>query len=586
MGDNGANCAPFKYIARSSSSSSVDEDDILVDDVRAKLSDQLMRIRAPAARLRDVRRVRQDASGLTRARSRIVQTSPNMLVRTTSVTNTGRVVSHPVAYCDDTEAAEPPDQHTPDRPRQVNSPGIQGSGQLRRSLSAIGRSLPRSRSNAYPMRSASVRVPRPSQDTAPPAPPEHDDDRASPRRESVPRAISHLPRRSLSMSRARHAMPCRRQSARGSPLPSPGSPDLSAPGSPESVSGSPAGMARSALAQLGRSLSRRRTVRSPASQQASEDSTSPVSAASPDGGREGALRALKTGGRRLSIRRTPRQETWSPRDDGRANKFFFSEVKSKKIGECGVLQDGARLRIPVLTLAEYSGSRHRWFVDPFTLPHNAVRKECMDLYDVIIAIANLCGPVDVTMDDMADFFDFWNVARAFFVCYFEAERKVLFPWVDAVENIGEDVRTALRNMRGMKESLRSLLTRVDDAWKMRHDINPACTFSNVYIAIDAFVPKLMNYLADQEILLPAVVKAHYAPECRVKIDRELVAAFLPGGAEHNIVLLVRWMDNAKLVRAWAAKNLASADRNSLPKWFDAFEHEHHRIVKMLRNRTA
>lgn len=282
--------------------------------------------------------------------------------------------------------------------------------------------------------------------------------------------------------------------------------------------------------------------------------------------------------------------------DGRGNNFFFSEVRSEKIQASGLLQeDGKRIRVPVLTLAEYSGpvSKSRWFVDAFTLPHNAVRRECMDLYDLIIGIARLCAPDDVMSDDISSFYDWWEVCSRFIRCYFEVERKVMIPWVDKVSSKADgQVKMAMRKMRGMKETLKVQLSQVDEAWVNRDEQSAAETYGRVYNAVDAFVPRLMNYLADQEILLPAIVRDHYTIEDRMKMDKELIAEFIKSdsnnssGSNHNIILLSRWMTNPRQLRAFINKYLPTSSRNTYPKWIELFESEHHRYVESIKHRTS
>lgn len=285
--------------------------------------------------------------------------------------------------------------------------------------------------------------------------------------------------------------------------------------------------------------------------------------------------------------------------NGRGDNFFFSAVLSEKIRACGQLgEDSTRIRVPVLTLAEYSGpvSKSRWFVDAFTLPHNAVRRECMDVYELVIGIAKLNGPDDIMSDDIISFYEWWEVATVFFQRYFDVERKVLIPWVDAIGNADGHVRMALRKMRGMKETLKGLLANVDQEWTKR-DTQPAeNTFSAVYKAVDAFVPRFMNYLADQEVLLPMLVKDKYTIDDRVKMEKELVTSFLRddnnnstqenASSNHNIVLLVRWIGNPRQLRAWVSKYLSSSHRQAFPTWLRTFQMEHERFVKNIKDRTG
>ena len=282
--------------------------------------------------------------------------------------------------------------------------------------------------------------------------------------------------------------------------------------------------------------------------------------------------------------------------DTRGNKFFFSQVNSEAIKSCGLLGDNvSHIRIPVLVMAEYSGpiSKTRWHIDAFSLPHNAIRRECMDMYDIIMALARSHGAGDLTFDDISDFHDWWAVTYDFLRCYFEVERKVLFPWIDGAGAKDAEIQLALRKMRGMKDTLQEQLLRLNEVWSKRSERRSGEMFAHIYKAVDEFAPKLMNYFADQEILLPAIVKSAYTYEGRVKIDKNMIEEFLGGplnrktrdDAHHNIVLLSRWIANPRQLRAWVSKNLTGACRNMYPKWHSMFEEQHHQIVRLFRNRN-
>ncbi len=144
----------------------------------------------------------------------------------------------------------------------------------------------------------------------------------------------------------------------------------------------------------------------------------------------------------------------------------------------------------------------------------------------------------------------------------------------------------------MKEKLKDQLDKVEVAWAGRNERSPEETFVLVYKAVDAFAPKLMNYFADQEILLPAIVKGFYKIEDRLKMDKNMVAMFANGGekgrddVKHHVVLLARWITNPRQKRAWISKNLNASGRSMFPKWQELFESEHHRIVKTFCSRVV
>jgi hypothetical protein len=285
----------------------------------------------------------------------------------------------------------------------------------------------------------------------------------------------------------------------------------------------------------------------------------------------------------------------SPRLDGRASRFFFSEINSEAIKKCGALSNDSHIRVPVLVMAEYSGpvSKTKWFIDAFTLPHNAVRRECIDLYDILMALARCRGNLDITRDDMRDFHSWWIVAYRFFRTYFEMERNVLFPWVDGAGSKDWELQMALNKMRSMKDGLQEQLEAINDSWKHLESKAPGELFGLVFKGVDSFCPRLMNYFADQELLLPAIVKGVYTIEDRLSMDKDMLEAFMDEPlsrknkdlAHHNLVLLIRWIPNPRQLRAWISKNLNSTGRTACSKWQAMYEADHARIVKMFRNRS-
>lgn len=281
--------------------------------------------------------------------------------------------------------------------------------------------------------------------------------------------------------------------------------------------------------------------------------------------------------------------------DGRANKFFYSEINSERVRMSSLLGSDTHIRVPVIAMAEYSGpvSRTKWYIDGFTLPHNAVRRECIDLYEILASMARCQGPGDITRDDVNDLEDWWKIASSFFHCYFEMERTILFPWVDAAGARDWEVQLALKKMRSMKERLQEHLIKVDNVWSQKSSKGPGEMFALVYKAVDLFVPRLMNYFADQEVLLPAIVKGFYKLEDRLKMDKEMVNSFMGGAVtrktkeepHYNLILLIRWIGNPRQLRAWIGKNLNSNARAQYGNWYNQYQEQHYRFVKTLRNRS-
>lgn len=280
--------------------------------------------------------------------------------------------------------------------------------------------------------------------------------------------------------------------------------------------------------------------------------------------------------------------------DGRANKYFYSELNSERIRATGLFGSERHIRVPVIAMAEYSGpvSRNKWYIDGFTLPHNAVRRECIDLYEILVGLAKCEGDRDITRDDIDDFEDWWKTASGFFKCYFEMERRILFPWVDGVQSGEWEVEMALRKMKAMKDKLQELLEKIDQVWNEKMFKDPGEIYGLAYRAVDEFVPRLVNYLADQEVLLPTLVKGFYKVEDRLRVDKDMVKLFMGGDVRrgnkeevhHNLILLIRWIANPRQLRSWIGKNLDSHARAMYSSWYALYQEEHYRYVKTIRNR--
>lgn len=288
-------------------------------------------------------------------------------------------------------------------------------------------------------------------------------------------------------------------------------------------------------------------------------------------------------------------ESISAPGTSKADKFVNSEITSEAIAQSGVLGGSTHIRVAVIAIAEFSDplSRDKWYIDVFTLPHNAVRRECMDLYDILSALARCDKNNDLCEEDMEKFEAWWRVASQFLRCYFEVERRVLFPWVDSAGAQEWEVQLALKKMRSLKDKIETLLNKVERVWNEKTFKTSAEMYGLVYKAVDEFVPRLINYFMDQEVLLPAIVKEFYTREQRVHIDKQMVDVFLNeyrqedgNDTRHNLVLLVRWISKSRQLRAWLGKNLPAPARALYPTWYQQYEERHAMVLQGLRSRAT
>lgn len=276
-----------------------------------------------------------------------------------------------------------------------------------------------------------------------------------------------------------------------------------------------------------------------------------------------------------------------PRD-----KFSMEEVRSPVVLASGLLGEDKHIRLPVIALAEFHDPMHmnKWHIDAFTLPHNAVRKECTDLYDIICGLACRRPDNDIGEIELDKLEAWWNVAHRFLQCYFEMERRVLLPWVDSAGPQDLAVQQALKKMRSMKDRLELLLTAVNRVWSEKTYKTSGELFMLFYKSVDDFIPRMLNYFMDQEVLLPAIVKKYYTVERRDALDKDMIAAFMEdpssrqtkSTSRHNLILLVRWIPDPKHLRAWVGQRLGVVARNSYSRWYALYETEHAGLARELK----
>eukprot|EP00183_Erythrolobus_madagascarensis_P003031 CAMPEP_0185851632 /NCGR_PEP_ID=MMETSP1354-20130828/10711_1 /TAXON_ID=708628 /ORGANISM="Erythrolobus madagascarensis, Strain CCMP3276" /LENGTH=774 /DNA_ID=CAMNT_0028552661 /DNA_START=333 /DNA_END=2657 /DNA_ORIENTATION=+ len=95
-----------------------------------------------------------------------------------------------------------------------------------------------------------------------------------------------------------------------------------------------------------------------------------------------------------------------------------------------------------------------WAVDVFSLPHNAIRRDLIDLYDMLESMYMRKRVLDVPLE-IAMVFEWLRTFRSFLLRYFECEEQVLFPWIESRCIVMADMSRAVR--LGTKSLLTGML---------------------------------------------------------------------------------------------------------------------------------
>eukprot|EP00172_Hildenbrandia_rubra_P002081 Plantae.Rhodophyta-Hildenbrandia_rubra.ctg2738.p1 GENE.Plantae.Rhodophyta-Hildenbrandia_rubra.ctg2738~~Plantae.Rhodophyta-Hildenbrandia_rubra.ctg2738.p1 ORF type:complete len:762 (+),score=127.32 Plantae.Rhodophyta-Hildenbrandia_rubra.ctg2738:3626-5911(+) len=275
-------------------------------------------------------------------------------------------------------------------------------------------------------------------------------------------------------------------------------------------------------------------------------------------------------------------------------QYFFTPLNSQAMRDSGGLSEQTHLRIPVLHMSAYSGpvSKTNWHIDAITLAQNAFRRELVDLYTILAAVGRSTDKSDTGTNDVLNFQKWWNVASIFFQTYFMMETKVMFPWLEKAVSKNSDQQTLLSNLMTENNVLLQGFEHIDEILGEAGSMSPGQIFGKTYSAMDELVKRIAEYFREQEQKLPDIIQQKYTLDDRLKMDKDFLAVFIgePLGRKSkdaprfNVVLLVRWIQNPRQVRAWVARNLNTTAKNLYPKWKQVFDDNHRSIVNSFQAR--
>lgn len=286
----------------------------------------------------------------------------------------------------------------------------------------------------------------------------------------------------------------------------------------------------------------------------------------------------------------------SPTSDG----LSWADLNTSEVKKAAHLD--VAVRAPVLIPAPYSGpaSKSNWHVNFLTMPHNALRREMSDLYELLLAMVDF-GP-GLRKADFRDLRTWWHVFSRFLRDWLDIERRVLFPWVNATGAHDWELQSTLRELRATKEFLDMKLEELSIYLDGFESLPPTEMFSLLYKSVDALAPRLMGYFGTQERVFPANIRATYVADDAVRLEKEMVDALLNGasagpgatsaskatsggsGAD-SLCALSRGVTDPKHLKVWVQRNLSATSRLSYSKWVKHFNEGHRGVVRNFKERT-
>ncbi|KAA8493027.1 hypothetical protein FVE85_9299 [Porphyridium purpureum] len=238
--------------------------------------------------------------------------------------------------------------------------------------------------------------------------------------------------------------------------------------------------------------------------------------------------AVAAGSQRMGSQRMGSQRMGSQRlavGSGASQKLGsqrMSSVRMRKMTE-------TVLKEPVLAMCEFGHGK--WEVDVVAWPHNAIRRELQDMYYLVASMQKRV--LDLTHEDIEDFYDWFSIFEMFVQWYFQYEEKLLMPWVEAATSLNGALEE--RRRIALKESL---VGRLDDIFSCQDrfaNLPAGEVLPALVVAVDKFSPPLLEYMGEQEKSLPPALLQVYSAGDKDRYD-ERVFEFVRNSEDNHLIM--------------------------------------------------
>lgn len=241
-----------------------------------------------------------------------------------------------------------------------------------------------------------------------------------------------------------------------------------------------------------------------------------------------------------------------------------------------------RFAYPNFALAEFGG-RDTWASDVFVLPHNAIRWEIMDLYTIISSLQRRWS--SLTMLDVWDVSEYWEVFEVFVAQYFEIEDQIVFPFMLNVAEHSTDLKRYHKVVKYNRDRLESMLLDVGTTLELFNCSPAGEVLPKLYLQLSEYLPKLLDYMEQQENVLPDVFAQYCEPEDRALLNRASANFIIrAANGRDGISILTRWIEDSMVLQMWKNENLSTRAQSSHKRWISNLESTHVDIARRFQRR--
>lgn len=194
-------------------------------------------------------------------------------------------------------------------------------------------------------------------------------------------------------------------------------------------------------------------------------------------------------------------------------------------------------------------------LDIFARLHNGVRRELIDLYNMVDAMQRRIQ--NLRSSDLNMFFTWWDLFSSYVEVCFEAHDQVLIPWVRKKGGMPDMLDDGA--VSGMKDTLNTMLRDFDTTYSQLPRRPPDETMAKIIKGL-VYMHSLVEYLQTFENEVPLAIENKCRQKDAVVMEKKL-ARFLQRRGDLNY----RQM-HLSIVARGMTDEAASAWRRRLPFW--------------------
>jgi len=171
---------------------------------------------------------------------------------------------------------------------------------------------------------------------------------------------------------------------------------------------------------------------------------------------------------------------------------------------------------PPLYLSSYGVGD--WWIDVFSLYHNALRREMQDMYYMLTSMHKRV--LTLAHDDVNQFFDWFDVFVMFLEWYFKVEEIALYPWVEERLVMPDELQKLPRLQ--LKAQVVEIVKTVDECLG-KFDYLPAGeVLPSLLNGVGTFAPMLVGYFRRVEKQVCPLIKEAFTEDDKKKLDHRCI----------------------------------------------------------------